>query len=201
MANYFSFNEKLRTMFPIRRFFVFGPRYLLNPLVCAFISLACTRGVCGNLSGCRRACTAVHARAWKRPVRACTRGCVGACNAREMRRTTIQILLLLLREQSPVNRPPRHNVSIQVRSAVLNRSGSTPLRVSKKHRGDRRKIVVSFAMRITEFSAQSPTLNLSLPMHEKSRYVYFLRASGDQTKTITSGDCAFLLIEHDIKYV
>jgi hypothetical protein len=68
--------------------------------------------------------TRARARARARPVRACTRGCVGACNAREMRRTTIQILLLLLREQSPVNRPPRHNVSIQVRSAVLNRSGS-----------------------------------------------------------------------------
>lgn len=65
-------------------------------------------------------------RARRRAVRACTRECVGACNAREMRRTTIQILLLLLREQSPVNRPPRHNVSIQVRSAVLNRSGFTP---------------------------------------------------------------------------
>lgn len=71
---------------------------------------------------------------WKRPVRACTRGCVGACNAREMRRTTIQILLLLLREQSPVNRPPRHNVSIQVRSAVLNRSGSTLCESRKKPR-------------------------------------------------------------------
>lgn len=74
-----------------------------------------------------------HAR-WKRPVHECTRGCVGACNAREMRRTTIQILLLLLREQSPVNRPPRHNVSIQVRSAVLNRSGFTLCESRKKLR-------------------------------------------------------------------
>jgi len=77
-----------------------------------------------NLAGCAGSFQAARARARERPVRACTRGCVGACNAREMRRTTIQILLLLLREQSPVNRPPRHNVSIQVRSAVLNRSGS-----------------------------------------------------------------------------
>lgn len=74
----------------------------------------------------------VPTRARGRAVRAYTRGCVGACNAREMRRTTIQILLLLLREQSPVNRPPRHNVSIQVRSAVLNRSGSYPSWDSRK---------------------------------------------------------------------
>lgn len=96
---------------------------LVNPpLACAFISLArIPRGVRNPFRMHARIYTGARARVEApRP-----RGCVGACNAREMRRTTIQILLLLLREQSPVNRPPRHNVSIQVRSAVLNRSGST----------------------------------------------------------------------------
>ena len=66
--------------------------------------------------------------------RECVRGCVGACvqRAREMCTTTIQILLLLLREQSPVNRLPRHNVSIQVRSGVLNRSAPLSLAVHEK---------------------------------------------------------------------
>lgn len=119
------------------------------PLVCAFISLArIPRGVRKpfKLHACMYITdvyTSIGAqtRVWKRPVRACTRGCVGACNAREMRRTTIQILLLLLREQSPVNRPPRHNVSIQVRSAVLNRSGST-LRESRKSFSRAGKIIL-----------------------------------------------------------
>lgn len=58
----------------------------------------------------------------------------GRCvqRAREMCTTTIQILLLLLREQSAVNRLPRHNVSIQVRSGVLNRSAPLRSRSSKK---------------------------------------------------------------------
>lgn len=64
----------------------------------------------GHAKGCARMGARVQA-SW-----------VGAWNAREMCTTTIQILLLLLREQSPVNSLPRHNVSIQVRSGVLNRS-------------------------------------------------------------------------------
>lgn len=60
------------------------------------------------------------------------RGCVQ--RAREMCTTTIQILLLLLREQSPVNRLPRHNVSIQVRSGVLNRSAPLRSRFTKNPR-------------------------------------------------------------------
>lgn len=132
------------------------------------------RGVCGNLSSSyTRACTPVHARAWKRPVRACTRGCVGACNAREMRRTTIQILLLLLREQSPVNRPPRHNVSIQVRSAVLNRSGSTlcKCRKSTAETGERSSSVSRHASRNS--SVKVPFLHLCLYTHEENRCALF----------------------------
>lgn len=94
-------------------------------------------------------------------VRACTRGCVGTCNAREMRRTTIQILLLLLREQSPVNRPPRHNVSIQVRSAVLNRSGST-LRKSRKKLRDAKEDHYRYARCIIEFFSLSLYFFLSI---------------------------------------
>lgn len=58
----------------------------------------------------------------------------GRCvqRAREMCTTTIQILLLLLREQSAVNRLPRHNVSIQVRSGVLNRSAPLSLAIHEK---------------------------------------------------------------------
>lgn len=90
--------------------------------VCIYIACAYSAGGAGYPFR-MHACIYTGARARVEAPR--PRGCVGACNAREMRRTTIQILLLLLREQSPVNRPPRHNVSIQVRSAVLNRSGST----------------------------------------------------------------------------
>lgn len=67
-------------------------------------------------------------------VRECVRGCVQ--RAREMCTTTIQILLLLLREQSAVNRLPRHNVSIQVRSGVLNRSAPLREKASRKNRAN-----------------------------------------------------------------
>lgn len=135
------------------------PRHSLNP------PLPCTRaritrvhfaGVYRNLSGTLHACMCARAR-MVRHVRACTRGCVGACNAREMRRTTIQILLLLLREQSPVNRPPRHNVSIQVRSAVLNRSGSA-LRESRKSSAGPS---VDFAMSIVKVYVESFALQIA----------------------------------------
>lgn len=86
---------------------------------------------CATRASVARGCA--HARTGAR-VRACVRGCVQ--RAREMCTTTIQILLLLLREQSAVNRLPRHNVSIQVRSGVLNRSAPLREKASRKNRAE-----------------------------------------------------------------
>lgn len=109
------------------RWFIVTERYIgVHGCTCDGVK----RGTCERVKGCARR---ERVRAVQRDVRArmhaCKRESVRGCveRAREMCTTTIQILLLLLREQSPVNRLPRHNVSIQVRSGVLNRSAA-PLR-------------------------------------------------------------------------